>query len=94
MALKLLRAAEDRLKGDSDAVTMIRSVLGVIATARLHDTFALFSGAVRFATRYLDAKSLQHLDAFPKGTTLKYLTHNVTDNGTTRAVAQAFAAKE
>jgi hypothetical protein len=88
-----LKAALDRVNGANDSIALIDPSKAVMATVRLHDTLAALSGLVRLCDPYLDQKSLHHLDAIPEKTTLRVLTFNITDSGTTRSLVQAFAAK-
>jgi hypothetical protein len=87
------KTAVDFIKGDADTIQLIDPGKAVIATARLHDTLSSLSGLVRLCDPYLDHISLQHLDAIPAKTTIRFLSFNITDTGTTRSLVSAFSAK-
>jgi hypothetical protein len=88
-----LKSSFDQARGADDSIQLVDSSKAVIATVQLHDTLAALSGLIRFCDPYLDQKTLRHLDAVPNGTTLRLLSYNVTDNGTTRSLVQAFGTK-
>jgi hypothetical protein len=87
------KKAVDTVKGAGDTIQLIDPSKAVIATARLHDTLSSLSGLVRLCDPYLDHTSLQHLDAISTKATLRILSFNITDTGTTRSLVSAFGAK-
>ncbi|MFM9995573.1 MAG: hypothetical protein ACKVU4_07200 [Phycisphaerales bacterium] len=88
-----LKACLEHLNGAASDILLVDPSKAVAATATLHDTLAALSGTIRVCDPYLDAQTLHHLDAVPTQSTIRLLTYNITDSGTTRSLVQAFASK-
>jgi hypothetical protein len=73
-------------------ILFVNPTKAVQSVLSLHDFFATLKGSVRICDPYLDAITVQHLEAFTAATAIKLLTYNISDTPTLRLAAQALAS--
>jgi hypothetical protein len=73
-------------------ILFVNPTKAVQSVLSLHDFFATLKGSVRICDPYLDAITVQHLEAFTAATAIKLLTYNISDTPTLRLATQALAS--
>lgn len=86
---KLMRDGEDHLTKAGASIVVIDPSQAVQAVRSLHDFLSSLSGVVRVCDPYLDAATIEHLDACPANVVIRFLTKNIKDSGTLRRLLAA-----
>lgn len=80
-------------KADSPIV-FVNPAKAVQSVLTLHDFFATLKGSIRICDPYLDTATLKHLEALAGATSIRLLTHNISDTPTLGAALTAFSAQK
>ena len=85
----LLVGGDQHLGRAQSPIVLIDPAEALQATVALHDLLGSLKGDIRLCDPYLDAKTMEHLDACPSSSRLSLLTQNVRDSGRLRSLLSA-----
>ena len=88
-----LAAGEARVTTAASPIVMVDPSTAVQSVLSLHAFLSALRGTIRLCDPYLDASTLEHLDACSARASIRLLTKNVRDTGDLRRLAAAFATQ-
>lgn len=89
---QVLRSGRDLLDAPRQPVILVNPSEALQATMELHQLLASLVGTIRLCDPYLDAVTIEHLDACEKSQKIRLLTQTVRDSGKLRRVTAAARA--
>lgn len=88
----LLAEGEARVRSTSQQILLVDPEEAIQAVVGLHDLLSSLKGTVHICDPYLDATTLEHLEACPKAQPVHFLTSNIRDSGKLRRLVGAAAS--
>lgn len=89
---KLLDAGRRVLDGDDSNVVLIEPNKALQSTITFHNLLGQLQGQVCVCDPYIESASIDHLDALSPHANVRYLTHNIKNEGSLRRVVAAFSS--
>jgi hypothetical protein len=83
---------QEQVSSGNNPILFVNPTQAVKAVLSLHEFFADLKGSVRICDPYLDALTVQHLEAFTNATAIRLLTYRVTDTPTLRLALTALGS--
>ena len=85
----ILSDGSGRIVDSARPITLVDPTNSLTSTLTLHSMLGRLKGEVRICDPYLDAKTIEHLDAIPDISPIKLLTKTVRESGKLRRVLAA-----
>lgn len=87
----IMAAGERLLRAPDDSIIFVEPNKALKSVRTLHDLLGSLRGTICVCDPYLDKETIHHLDACRNGNEIRLLTHNITDSGPLRALANTAA---
>lgn len=85
----ILRKGEERLSNVGPSVIVVDPSKAIEATLNLHRVLGALKGDVRICDPYLDHVTIEHLQACPVGSPIRFLTHTIREEPRVRRLLAA-----